>query len=105
MMGEDEHSFWWSVVWLAPPQAVQKYDLLSEFTTLMCLDRIVVPSPTVHGYGLSININSVDVNYILIDKLEASPSGTTKVPTNVDRQGLSTHKHLSVCFTQAGSHS
>ena len=68
-----------NVAWLArvqrtttvtAPQAVQDHILLSEFATLMYLNRIGVPAPSVHGYGLT---TDVDVNYIIMDKLEASP--------------------------------
>jgi hypothetical protein len=55
------------------PQAVQDYILLSEFATLVYLHRIGVPAPTVHGYGLMADTNGVGVNYILMDKLQASP--------------------------------
>ncbi|KAG0702633.1 hypothetical protein DFH29DRAFT_804745 [Suillus ampliporus] len=72
-----------NVVWLAriqrttantPPKAVQNYILLSEFATLMYLNRIRVPAPPAHRYGrIPANTNGVDVNYILMDKLEAFP--------------------------------
>ncbi|KAG1848298.1 hypothetical protein DFJ58DRAFT_705076 [Suillus subalutaceus] len=71
-----------SVVWLAriqrttavtPPPAVQNHILLSEFATLEYLNRIGVPTPTIHRYGLAADSNGIDVNYILMDKLQASP--------------------------------
>ncbi|KAG2058291.1 hypothetical protein BDR06DRAFT_950747 [Suillus hirtellus] len=70
------------VIWLAriqrttavtPPPAVQNHILLSEFATLVYLNRIGVPTPVVHGYGITADPNGVDVNYILMDKLQASP--------------------------------
>lgn len=71
-----------NVVWLAriqrttavtPPPAVQNHILLSECATLVYLNSIGVPTPAVHGYGLTTDSNGVDVNYILMDKLQASP--------------------------------
>ncbi|OAX37098.1 hypothetical protein K503DRAFT_822985 [Rhizopogon vinicolor AM-OR11-026] len=47
--------------------------LLSEFETLMYLNRIGIPTPTVHEYSLISDTNDTGVNYLLMDKLDASP--------------------------------
>jgi hypothetical protein len=71
-----------NITWLAriqrttavtPPQAMQDHNLRSEFATLTYLNRIGVPAPHVHGYGLAADVNGVGVNYILQDQLKGSP--------------------------------
>ncbi|KAG5649269.1 hypothetical protein H0H81_004980 [Sphagnurus paluster] len=104
-------------VWLAcihcttavtPPRDVQDCILRSEYATLSWLRRIGFPAPAAYGYGLTAEPNIAGVNYIIMDKLEASPlhwsSLSSDQRNHILHQLAETYLTLELhSFDQAGS--